>query len=83
MIHVMLVEDNPGDALIISEMLKEIYDDRFELVHFKRVAEGLEHINEDFDIILLDLNLPDSHGIITFKTMNKNAPDLPIIILTD
>ena len=82
MIRVMLVEDNLGDAVILSEMLKEIYDNKFEVAHFKRVDEALEHVNEDFDIMLLDLNLPDSHGIITFKTMNKNAPDLPIIILT-
>jgi two-component system, NarL family, sensor histidine kinase UhpB len=78
----MLVEDNPGDALIINEMLKEIYDDKFELAHFKRVDEGLKHIEEDFDILLLDLNLPDSHGVETFKTMNKHVPELPIIILT-
>ena len=81
-IHIMLVEDNPGDALIINEMLKEIYDDKFELAHFKRVDEGLKHIEEDFDILLLDLNLPDSHGVETFKTMNKHVPELPIIILT-
>ena len=78
----MLVEDNPGDALILNEMLKEIYDNHFELTHYKRVDEGLEHVKEDFDIMLLDLNLPDSKGIVTFNTMNKHAPDLPIIILT-
>ena len=78
----MLVEDNQGDALILKEMLKEIYNSQFELVHFKRVDEGLEHVNEDFDIKLLDLNLPDSHGIVTFNTMNTHAPELPIIILT-
>ena len=81
-IHIMLVEDNPGDALIINEMLKEIYDDKFVLAHFKRVDEGLKHIEEDFDILLLDLNLPDSHGVETFKIMNKHVPELPIIILT-
>ncbi len=82
MIRIMLVEDNPGDALIINEMLKEIYNDQFKLVHFKRVDEGLKHIKEDFDIMLLDLNLPDSHGVETFKTMNSHLPELPIIILT-
>jgi len=81
-IRIMLVEDNPGDALILNEMLKEIYDDQFKLVHFKRLDEGLEHIKEDFDIMLLDLNLPDSHGIVTFNSMNNHAPELPIIILT-
>ena len=82
MIRVMLVEDNPGDALILSEMLREIYGNQFELINFKQLNDGLNHLKEDFDIILLDLNLPDSHGIITFQTMKKNAPDLPIIILT-
>lgn len=82
LIRIMLVEDNSGDVLILSEMLKEIYNDQFELVHFKRVDEGLKHNNNDIDIMLLDLNLPDSHGIKTFNTMNEHAPEIPIIILT-
>jgi PAS domain S-box-containing protein len=81
-IRIMLVEDNPGDALIINEMLKEIYDQDFELVHFQRIKDGVEHVKENFDIMLLDLNLPDSRGIETFNTMNMHAPELPIIILT-
>ncbi len=81
-IHILLIEDNPGDALIINEMLKEVYADNFVLDHFKRIKEGLEHVNEDFDIMLLDLNLPDSQGIDTFNTMNMHAPEVPIIILT-
>jgi two-component system, NarL family, sensor histidine kinase UhpB len=81
-IHILLIEDNPGDALIITEMLKEVYANNFELEHFKRIKDALKHINEDFDIMLLDLNLPDSQGIETFNTMNKHAPEIPIIILT-
>ncbi len=81
-IHILLIEDNPGDALIINEMLKEVYADNFTVDHFKRIKDGLEHVNEDFDIMLLDLNLPDSQGIETFNTMNKHAPEVPIIILT-
>jgi two-component system, NarL family, sensor histidine kinase UhpB len=81
-IRILLVEDNPGDALIIKEMLSEIYDNNFELVHFKRLDDGVKHVKEDIDIMLLDLNLPDSEGIETFNTMNKYAPELPIIILT-
>jgi two-component system sensor histidine kinase UhpB len=81
-IHILLIEDNPGDALIINEMLKEVYANNFELDHFKRIKDGLEHVNEHFDIMLLDLNLPDSQGIETFNTMNQHAPEVPIIILT-
>jgi two-component system, NarL family, sensor histidine kinase UhpB len=82
MIHILLIEDNPGDALIINEMLKEVYANNFELDHFKRIKDGLKHVNEHFDIMLLDLNLPDSQGIETFNTMNQHAPEVPIIILT-
>jgi len=81
-IRILLVEDNPGDAVIINEMLKEIYPKKFELVHFKRLEDSVQHVNEEFDIVLLDLNLPDSRGIETFNIMNKNAPKMPIIILT-
>lgn len=81
-IRILLVEDNPGDAVIINEMLKEIYPKKFELVHFKRLEDSVSHVNENFDIVLLDLNLPDSRGIETFNEMNKNAPEMPIIILT-
>jgi len=81
-IRIILVEDNPGDALIIQEMLKEIYENKFDLHRFKLVEDGLKHLDEDYDIMLLDLNLPDSQGIETFNTMNNNAPELPIIILT-
>jgi two-component system, NarL family, sensor histidine kinase UhpB len=78
----MLIEDNPGDAVIINEMLKEIYIDKFELVNFKSIDEAVKNIEQNFNIVLLDLNLPDSHGIETFNTMIKLVPDLPIIILT-
>lgn len=82
-IKVLLVEDNPGDVVIILEMFKEINGVDFQVTHADRLHDGLNHLkNADFDILLLDLNLPDSQGIETFKKMNKNAQDLPIIILT-
>jgi two-component system, NarL family, sensor histidine kinase UhpB len=82
-IKILFVEDNPGDVVIIKEMLKEIDDIHFEVTTADNLKEGINHlINEDFDILLLDLNLPDSEGIQTFITINQNARDLPIIILT-
>jgi len=82
-IKVLLVEDNPGDVIIIREMFKEIYGLDFRVVHAKGLHAGINHLkNTDFDILLLDLNLPDSQGIETVKSMNQEAPDLPIIILT-
>jgi PAS domain S-box-containing protein len=77
------VEDNPGDVVIIKEMFKEIYGIDFKVKHSERLDDGIKHLKDTaFDILLLDLNLPDSQGIETVKSMNQEAPDLPIIILT-
>jgi two-component system, NarL family, sensor histidine kinase UhpB len=82
-IKVLLIEDNPGDALFIREMLKEVKVTKFKVKHAEKLSEGLKYLHDDvFDIILLDLALPDSRGIETFHITNEHAPELPIIILT-
>ena len=82
-IKVLLVEDNPGDVVIIIEMLKEASKSHFKVTAAENLENGLKYlINENFDILLLDLNLPDSEGIETFNTILQDAQDLPIIILT-
>ncbi len=82
-IKILIIEDNPGDARLIQEMLKEVKDINFEIIHVLRLDEALKFIlTNDFDVILLDLCLPDSEGIDTFNIMNYNAPNIPIIVLT-
>lgn len=82
-IKILLVEDNPGDALLLDEMLKEVDGTQFQLLHATRLDEGLKYLlKASFDLLLLDLGLPDSQGIDTFTIMNQHAPELPIIILT-
>lgn len=82
-IKVLLIEDNRGDAFLIQRMLKEVTKTNFKVKHAPKLSQGLEYIsNEDYDVILLDLALPDSVGIETFNKTNKSAPELPIIILT-
>jgi two-component system, NarL family, sensor histidine kinase UhpB len=82
-IKVLLVEDNLGDVIIIREMFKEIYGIHFKVTHADGLHKGIKHLhNNDFDILLLDLNLPDSQGLETFRSINQDAQDLPIIILT-
>ncbi|NYB53116.1 MAG: PAS domain S-box protein [Methanobacteriaceae archaeon] len=91
-IHVLLVEDNPGDASLIKEMFKDIPKIHFKIVHTIRLQDAINIINapkgvegsslEKIDIVLLDLQLPDSDGIETFNRMNSIAPEIPIIILT-
>lgn len=82
-INVLLVEDNPGDAVIINEMFREIPKIQFNIFHAQRLSEGAKSISEnDFHIILLDLQLPDSQGTQTFNQIHNLAPEIPIIILT-
>ncbi|HMK54667.1 MAG TPA: PAS domain S-box protein [Methanobacteriaceae archaeon] len=82
-INILLVEDNPGDVVIIQEMIKEIHNTHFIVETADRIDDALRFLQEmDLDILLLDLNLLDSEGIETFTIMNENAPNLPIIILT-
>ncbi|MBI5681175.1 MAG: PAS domain S-box protein [Methanobacterium sp.] len=81
--NVLIIEDNPGDVIIIREMLKDAVGIHFNLLNVGNLSDGLKIlVKEDIDILLLDLNLPDSHGIDTFIKMNQNAPNMPIIILT-
>jgi DNA-binding response OmpR family regulator len=82
-IKILLVEDNLGDAVSINEMLTESNEFDYEVTHTTRLDEGIKILVKDhFDLILLDLGLPDSSGMDTFNIMKYNAPDVPIIVLT-
>jgi len=81
-IRVLLIEDNPGDARLIQEMLKEA-GSRFDFKWADRLSTGLERLVEEvFDVLLLDLGLPDSQGIDTFTRAHAQAAQIPIIVLT-
>ena len=82
-ISILLIEDNPGDARLIQEFLKEPYIVNFKLSIKHTLSEGLEEsINARFDIILLDLSLPDSSGLNTVSIIQEKIKSIPIIILT-
>jgi signal transduction histidine kinase len=82
-IKVLLIEDNPGDARLIQEMLKEAATTQFELTHVDRLAAGLGRLGEEmFDVVLLDPGLPDSHGLDTFTKTRTQAPDVPVVLLS-
>jgi diguanylate cyclase (GGDEF)-like protein len=80
---VLLIEDNPGDARLIREMIAEDPDVPFDLHFSQRLAQGLDFLaNEKPDLVLLDLSLPDSLGLETFGKVFDHSPDIPIIVLT-
>lgn len=82
-IKTLLIEDSAEDAVIIREMLRETSKISFQLTQVNRLKTGFEKLFiEQFDLILLDLNLPDSRGFDTFIRTYDQAPELPIIILS-
>jgi signal transduction histidine kinase len=78
-----LVEDNPGDARLIQEMLREPPVAPYKIQCLSRLDEVLDQVGrEPFDVLLLDLGLPDSQGLATFERVNRQAPTMPIIIFS-
>lgn len=82
-IKILLIEDSPEESRLIHEELKDAYGDKFELECERRLSKGLERIKDKkFDIILLDLSLPDSHGLNTFTKVSACAKGIPIVVLS-
>jgi signal transduction histidine kinase len=82
-LQVLLVEDNAGDARLLREMFRKEKRGSFELIHVLRLAEALAVLaNNEIDIVLLDLGLPDGHGLDTVQRVHAVAPDVPVIVLT-
>lgn len=82
-IHVLHFEDNPGDAILIQDTLTGVRNINFRIALVERLSKGLQQLpDSDADIILLDLNLPDSKGLVTFEEVQKAAGNIPIIIMS-
>ncbi len=81
-VRILLVEDNPGDARLLREILRE-GSLRFELTHAARLDEALVSLAAaPADVVLLDLSLPDAHGLETVRRTLEAAPDVPIVVLS-
>jgi PAS domain S-box-containing protein len=82
-VKILLVEDNLGDVRLIQVYLAEAGMAAFELAHADRLAEGIRRVREaDFDVVLLDLSLPDASGLETITKMHEAAATRPIVVLT-
>lgn len=81
--RVLVLEDNPGDLRLLREMVADEGDMRFHLSAVSRLMEALEVLDrEPYDLILADLNVPDSTGLETFQSLHQRAPDTPVILVT-
>ena len=80
-VRILLVEDNPGDVRLVSEMLRAEVGIAVEAVD--RLDLALSRLRADQpDLILLDLGLPDSQGAATLRQVTAAAPSCPVIVLT-
>ncbi len=81
--RILLIEDNPGDALLFEKALKEKEDPPYQLEKVERLSDGLDRLAKGgWDLILLDLFLPDSSGFATLRSVLQADPHTPVIILT-
>ncbi|RMF59597.1 MAG: GGDEF domain-containing response regulator, partial [Calditrichaeota bacterium] len=82
-IRILLVEDSAGDARLFQEHLRDASDLHTSLLHVQTFSAASETLKQqEFDVVFLDLSLPDSTGLRTFERLRRVAPETPIILLT-
>ena len=82
-IRILLIEDNPGDARLIGELLGTEEGASFLLEHADHLSTGLARLAQGgVDVILLDLSLPDSHGLEGLNKICTQVPKVPVVVLS-
>ena len=80
---ILLVEDNPGDARLIRELLRDIHWRSFDILTAESFRQAHDRLKENnVDLALVDLFLPDSQGLDTFRKLAQSYPSLPQVLLT-
>ena len=83
LIKVLLIEDNPGDARLVGELLEEASPGGFCLTNVDRISKAKTALATDvFNVVLLDLTLPDSNGIATYQKVAALTGNMRIVVLT-
>ncbi|MEJ7819126.1 MAG: EAL domain-containing protein [Rubrobacteraceae bacterium] len=82
-VRVLLVEDNPGDARLVELLLSEVISPEFDIAWAATLGEAFERLTEnEFDVALLDLSLPDASGLDSVTALQSTAPRLPLVVLS-
>jgi CheY-like chemotaxis protein len=80
---ILLIEDNPGDARLIHEMIKDSISQTAELTRVGSMIEAEQYVAEhSVDIIVLDLGLPDAEGLDAVRRAVAAAQNVPLVVLT-
>jgi len=83
MIRILLVEDNKEYAYAVKMLLGEVSTEEYDLIHVMHIADAMHKLDHGvFDVILLDLNLPDSAGYETFANIHTRSPEIPIVVMS-
>src|SRR5262245_18975337 len=85
LVRILLVEDSPDDAALVRRKLERETGEgsRFRIQHCTTLQEGLDQIGKrEVDVVLLDLHLPDSHGLETVARVRDLDASVPIVVFT-
>jgi signal transduction histidine kinase len=82
-IDILLVEDSPGDARLTREMLADAGTELFAVTHVESLGAAFDHLGRTMtDVVLLDLSLPDAHGLDGVRRLQAVHPAMPVVVLT-
>lgn len=82
-LNILYIEDNPGDFVLFLEKVRDSEEIKYNIINSETLAKGIETVClGNFDLILLDLSLPDSKGLSTFERIKEAAEQIPVIIMT-
>jgi DNA-binding response OmpR family regulator len=82
-LKLLVVEDHPEHARLVQAYLARSSDPSLHVFHADTLAAAVRHLGvAGIDLILLDLTLPDSQGLDTFRTVHAHAPSVPIVVLS-
>lgn len=81
---ILLIEDNRAEARLLQELLKGSLLHHTDVKAVTRLAEGIDYCtNHTVDVVMLDLTLPDSHGLASLDTLQNRVPGIPVVVLTN
>lgn len=79
----LLVEDNPGDAMLVSELLHPTAHEQYDVLHVPQMAAAVQALRtRSVDVVVLDLRLPDCAGVDAVRAVRKVTSEVPIVVLT-